>query len=362
MRSNTWMTPAAAILIAAVGSTAALAQPPASSAPRQTTPAAPGQVDLRPKFKTGQQTRYSFDQTAKNTIKTDDPDDAAAQEQLQTEHITLLLKVVESGDAGSTIQVVYESIKVRLMTDDGPAEYDSTKPAAKKPAPAQAPAPSPSRTPSRPGTPATTPTTTPAKPAPNLDPLKQIADMDASGMLAQMVGPMVGATITVKTDNSGAITSVSGGESLGGALPGLGGMGGSLVPSPTAVANWLVAGLGGPGNKGVAHVGETWTNKDALSGTPVGSFNMNTKHTLKSASNGTANLSFVGGIEPASQGTTPGGLAQVQSAAYTGTYAWDTRAGSLVEMNTDMRVVLEGGLMGAKSRLSSQTQVKVRRQ
>ena len=362
MPSNTWMTPVAAILTAAAGCATALAEPPAPNFPKQTAPASPGEVDLRPKFKTGQQTRYSFDQTAKSSVKSDDADDATAQEQMQTEHITLLLNVVESGSAGSTIQVVYESIKVRLTTPDGPAEYDSTKPATKKPAPVQAPATSPSRTPNRPVAPTTPPPTTPTKPSPNLDPLKQIADMDTSGMLGLIVGPMVGATITVKTDNSGAITSVSGGESLGGAIPGLGGMGAALVPSPTAVANWLVAGLGGPGNKGVAHVGETWTNNDALSGTPVGSFNMNTKHTLKSMSNGTANLSFIGGIEPASQGTTPGGLAQVQSAAYTGTYAWDTRAGSLAEMNTEMRVVLEGGLMGAKSRMSSQTQVKVRRQ
>ena len=33
-------------------------------------------------------------------------------------------------------------------------------------------------------------------------------------------------------------------------------MGGALVPSPSAVASWLVSGLGGPGNKGFARVGD----------------------------------------------------------------------------------------------------------
>jgi hypothetical protein len=313
-----------------------------------------GEVDLRTKFKAGQQTRYIFEQNSKNAVKSLDGTGGAAetvQEQQQSERIGLLLKVVESGDAGATIQVVYESIKLTLKTGDDTMEFDSTKvkPAPKTTTPAKTPA-----TPGKPGTQAPTS-------GDPMDPLQQFADKDP---LELIVGPMVGTTVTVKTDKNGAITSVSGGEGLGGGLGGLGGMaGGGLLPSPSQMANWLVAGMGG---KSSARVGETWTNSDALSGTPVGAFTMKTQHTLKSASAGWANLAFTGRVEPPSESSQPGdtgmSAGQVKSASYTGTYVWDTRAGALAEMNTTMSVVLDGGLLGAKSRLSADTTVKVKRQ
>jgi hypothetical protein len=316
-----------------------------------------GTVDLRPKFKAGQQIRYVFDQVAKNQIKSSDPsDNSMDQDQEQTERIGLVMKVVEAGDDGATIQVVYESIKVTLKTPDGPAEYDSTKP---KPT-AKSPSPTPStKSPTKPGTPTIkSPSTTPAPGG--SDPLKDIADLDTSGMLGLIVGPMVGSVITVKTDKNGAVTSVSGGEALGGGmgLPG----GGGMVPNPTQMANWLVAGVGGPNNSGRAKVGESWTDNDSLAGTPVGSFKMVTKNTLESATGGAARVSFTGHIEPASEGAAPGTSAgQVQSAAYTGKYVWDTRGGALSEMSTNMSVTMDGGVMGAKGRLSSDTRVQVKR-
>jgi hypothetical protein len=333
-------------------------------------------VDLRAKFRAGQTIKYVFDQTSKNQVKSLDAGDTSMdQDQEQTQRIGLSLKVVDSGDAGATIQVVYESIKVTLKTPDGLAEYDSAKakstpsPSAQKPGtPASPgrPAKSPAMSPTKPGAPAKPGTPAPAAADPT-DPLKQFADLDMNGMLGGIVGPMVGTTITVKTDKAGAITSVSGGETLGGNLGGLGSLAGAgLVPNPSQLANWLVSGLGGPGNQGYARVGETWTDNDALSGTPVGAFRMTTKHTLKSAAGGSANVTFVGHIEPASEASQPGGAGssagQVQKAAYNGSYVWDTRGGSLAEMNTAMSVTLDGGVMGAKARMSSDTKVHVKRQ
>ncbi len=341
--------------------------------PGATTPAPAGTIDLRPKFRTGQQIRYIFDQTAKSTVKSQDPNDTSLdQDQKQTQRIGLAMKVVQAGDEGATIQVVYESIKVTLNTPDGVAEFDSTKPTNKPGAKPIGGQPGAKQPPARSTTPVKTPGSSPNSPptpAPAADPLKDIGDMNMNGTLALVVGPMVGTTITVKTDRTGAITSVTGGDALGGGMGGLGGaggmggMGGSLVPSPSAVANWLVSGLGGPGNKGFARVGESWTNNDSLSGTPVGAFSMKTTHTLKSATGGSANVAFVGGIEPASAGAAPGlSIGQVQSANYTGSYVWDTRSGALAEMGTDMKVVLDVAAVGTKARMSSETQVKVRRQ
>jgi hypothetical protein len=342
---------AAIILTSGVCSGLSLAQTgPAqtpTNVPKQTPPgpevALPaGAIDLRPKFRTGQQIKYVFDQTAKSTVKSQDPNDTTLdQDQKQSQRLGLVMNVVQAGDEGATIQVVYESIKVSLTTPDGVAEYDSTKPATKptgaKPTGGQ---PAAKQPPARPGVPTKPPATTPT---PSSDPLKDIGDLDMSGMLGLIVGPMVGATVTVKTDRTGAITSVSGGDALGGSM----------------------GGLGGPGNKGYARVGETWANNDALSGTPVGAMSMKTTHTLKSASGGSASIAFVGGIEPASQGAAPGGggaIGQVQSASYKGSYVWDTRAGALADMATDMHVVLDAAAAGTKARMTSDTQVKVHRQ
>jgi hypothetical protein len=305
-----------------------------------------GAIDLRPKFRSGQQIHYVFDQNAKSAIKSLDPNDTTLdQDQEQTERIGLTMKVVEAGDEGATIQVVYDSIRLTLKTPDGTAEYDSAK--------IKAPAKSPTDK-------------APASPAPaGSDPLKAIADLDMNGMLGLIVGPMVGSVVTVKTDRNGAISSVSGGDALGGSMAGLGlPGGGGLVPSPTQMANWLVAGVGGPGNGGLAHVGESWTDNDSLSGTPVGAFKMVTRHTLTSATAGTARVSFNGHIEPASAGAPPApgaSAGQVQSASYTGNYVWDTRGGSLSEMIANMSVSMDGGITGARARMSSDSRVQVRR-
>ncbi len=315
---------------------------PAPAKPAETEPGIPrlGDVDLRPKFRAGQQTRYVFEQTSKNQVSSLDGGAETDQKQEQNNRIGLVVKVVESGEAGATVQVVYESIKVSIKSGDEVMEFDSQK-IAKKPA-AAPPA---------------------GRPDADADPLGAIGDLDAGGMLGLIVGPMVGTTITVKTDHNGAITSVSGGESLGGGLGGLGGAGAGLVPSPRPVANWLGVGVGG---KSSARVGETWTSTDAMNGTPVGAFTMKTTHTLRSASGGMANLAFQGRIEPPSESSAPGdagaSAGQVKSAAYSGTYVWDTRGGALANMDTRMSVVLDGGVMGARARISADTTVRVRRQ
>lgn len=392
MRRSPWMTACVVMTLAgaAYGQSPAPAkpastpsQPPTGSQPKRPEEVPsfkPGQIDLRPKFRAGQTIRYVFEQNALNQIKpVDSGGGEEATEQKQSNRIGLVMKVIESGEQGATIQVVYETIKVSLDSNGEKAEFDSTKPkpAALAPKTTQ-PKPAPGR-PAPPGSPSKTPTQTDPDEMPGIpDALKRMADLDMSGILTQMVGPMVGTTITVKTDAKGAITSVTGGEGLSGGMGGMGGLGGmmgggggggGLLPSPTQMANWLVAGIGGPGNSGFARVGETWTNNDTLSGTPVGAFRMVTTHTLRSVSAGMANVGFVGRVEAPSENGEPGGgggggggLAQVQNAAYSGTYAWDTRAGALSEMGTDMKVSMDAGMGGSKMRMTSQSQVKVKRQ
>lgn len=330
----------------------------------------PGLVDLRPKFKKGQEIRYVLEQNSRNQVRGPDPkDETFNQDQKLTQRIGLVMRVVEAGDEGATIQVVYDSIKITMDTGDDSATFDSSAPKTKPSATPSQPPPgttptSPSKT--QPGQRPASPspgTTTPEKdtaPAPGLPGLDGLADLDLSGMLARIIGPMVGTVVTVKTDAKGAITSVTGGDALGGGLGGLGGMGGALVPNPTQTANWVVSGMAG--GSGLVRVGQSWTNSDALAGTPVGAFRMSTTHTLQSHAGGNASVMFKGNIMPGSESPATTGGVQIQGAAYGGNYQWDTRAGSLRELSTDMRVEMAGGASLMNLKMKSETQMKVRRQ
>jgi hypothetical protein len=292
--------------------------PPAASKPEQPSETRNPGVDLRPKFKKGQELRYVLELDGKNKIKSvsaSKDEEPLDNEQTSSQRIGLVMRVKDAGDEGATLDIVYESIKVVMDTPEGKAEFDSTK--KKTPA-------------SKPGTPAKG-----AVP----DPLAG----GMSDMLAQIIGPMVGTTIEVKTDRNGAITSVTGGSALGGGgleglLGGMGGAGGGMMPDAKSTANWLVGGMGGP-SSGFARIGETWTNTDTLSGTPLGGFKMITSHALKSLSGNIANVLFNGRAETTDSQDAPsplGSLVKLKGAGYRGQYQWDTTAGCLKELSSEL--------------------------
>jgi hypothetical protein len=361
-------------------------RPPEPGAPADPRGAVPGMVDLRPRFTKGQELRYVLEQDAVNSLKTagKPAQDAEPidQDQKLTQRIGLVMRVVDSGPEGSTLQVVYDSIRVRMVTPEGTAEFDSAKGRATTPASpssptatpggptpgGRAPATSPGSRPLGPGSaPRTTPPpAAPAKPglpgtpAPTPPSRADAPDPDMSDLLAQIVGPMVGQTVTVKVDPAGNVTSVSGGEGLGGGLPGLGGAGGSMMPAPSSVANWLVGGVSG--TKGQARVGESWTDSSSLAGTPIGGFRMTTTSTLQSANGGVASVRFTGHLEGASENGGPLGPVQMKDSGYSGTYQWDTRAGALRELTSDLNVAMDASLAGTAAEMRSRTRMKVTRQ
>lgn len=320
-----------------------------------------GLIDLRPKFRAGQTIRYVFQQTALNKVRGPDKDDDTLNTDSElSQRIALVMRTTRADRDGSTIELVYESVRVTYKAGDEEAVFDSSKPkTAPTPAPGTTPpakpAPSaPAKSPSAPAQPGT-----PPEPAP-IDPL---AALDLDAMLETMLRPMVGSKVTVDLDASGAITNVSGGQAPGGALgptgalPGLGGAG--FLPDPKQLADWLVNGAAG--STGMVRVGQTWANADALGNTPVGPMRMRTTHTLRSALNGVAQVSFTGGIEGGgSDAGAPMGV-QLKDAGYTGTYQWDTREGALAGMQADMRVDMQGGANLLNLRMNSQTQVRVSR-
>ncbi len=325
------------------------ARPPASGGDQ---PATGGLIDLRPRFRAGQSIRYVYEQTARNSVRSPEKDDETLNTDSElSQRLGLVMRTVRADDTGTTIELEYESVRVKYKTDAEEGAFDSA--ARQTPSPGAAPA-------TKPGAPAKP---APEAPQPPADPL---AALDLNAMLEAMFRPMVGSRVTVELDRTGAIRSVSGGSAPGGGLgaggagiPGLGAGGSGLAPDPRQIASWLVQGASG--SNGLVRVGQSWTNADSVGNTPVGPMRMQTRHTLRSANLGLAQVAFVGAVEGA--GTDAGGPmgVQLRDAAYSGTYQWDTRDGALAGMQADMRVDMQGGATLLNLRMNSETQVRVSR-
>lgn len=334
---------------------------PDVSKPERNTPSQPagGLIDLRPKFRAGQTIRYVYQQTALNEVRGPDKDDETLNTDSElSQRIALVMRTTRADRDGTTIELVYESVRVTYKADGEEAVFDSSKP---KTSPAATP--SPGTAPASPGKPApAAPSKTPSAPAqPAPAPIDPLAALDLDAMLETMLRPMVGSKVTVDLDGSGAITKVSGGQAPGGsfgstgALPG----GAGFMPDPKQLADWLVNGAAG--SAGMVRVGQTWTNSDALGNTPVGPMRMRTTHTLRSAQSGVAQVAFTGGIEGGgTDAGAPMGV-QLKDAGYSGNYQWDTREGALAGMQADMRVDMQGGANLLNLRMNSKTQVRVSR-
>jgi hypothetical protein len=281
--------------------------------------------DLRPKFVAGRETRYTLRLNSTSDV-TGPGLEKGDGEQVMSQEIGLLMRVTSVTDDGATVQLVYESLKLKLRSPIADVDFDSTRAA-------------------------TGGTGTPPNTGASIDPVADVLNT----MLAQIPGT----TLTMVVDSSGAIVSVTGGEALSlGASLGLPNL--NVAGAGGGGLNWV----GNPGSAGGVDlenraVGETWSYRDALTGTPVGSFTMHTTHRFRSVAGSMAKLTFDGRVESPSQSTQPQpaapagapGLsgAQEKDSRYEGSYQWDLRAGELAEMESSQHVVMEaatGGLDG----------------
>lgn len=373
----------ASVLFAVAGAVPAFGQygQPSTSKPKQEGQSE-REVDLRPKFKKGDQTRFimTIDSTGTtsteevgggkpsgsgrpgsskpNSTKPSKPNSSASKpaDQTMTQEIGLLLRVKEADpEKGAVVELVYESLKLSLKSEGMDVDFDSTKKPGGKPS---------KQTPgkSKPG----------KSNQPDPDALPDMSGIPTEAdMVESMLRPMVGTTITMQVDRDGNIVSTSGGSGLSPAsmLSALGGAGGAM------------GGMGGGGDaaalgalfsvakgKGSAAVGESWTTNDTMNGSVIGDFRIVNKTTVKSASRGLAELGFAGKLEPGTQGGAGplSGMAQVQESDFTGQATWDTERGMLKTMTSQQRVVMDATVPdmdeGQKTvRLTSRTNVKVKR-
>lgn len=371
MRTTFHALPVCLLLLAGGAATATFAAEPPPATTRESTSGR--EVNLRPKFRKGDQTRFIMvidstgvtraadapapaskdrpdsrkpakaparDKTSdKTSDKTGDRAGDKAEEQAMKQELGLLLRVKEADpEKGATIELVYESLKVDLRSPDMDVTFDSTK--------------------------------KPAKPATKTGPDPSAGMPTEQDMIEAMLRPMVGTTITMQVDADGNITSSSGGSalSMAGMLSAVNGLTGSSLPGAGTGGDALGSLFTVAKGHASAAVGESWTTSDSLDNSLIGSFKITNKTTLKSHARGLAQLAFAGRLEPGTQAS-PGllsGTAQVKESDFTGDAAWDTERGMLKTMTSDQRIVMDATVpdMEAGQRsvtMTSRTRVTVKR-
>src|SRR4051812_14423602 len=267
---------AAAIIAGAL--TVVGAAPAVHAAAQPATKAGP-KVDLRPKFKVGQETRFKLDLDSNGNQAT--PAAGEGQPVKQTIGATILFKCRDTNpETGSTLEVVYETLKLKAQSPLANIDFDSSKP----------------------GNPD--------------DP------MDAA------IRSIIGTKLNVKMDKDGNITSVDGG-------------GGGMTEQFTGAD--LMKNMFGPmfttkKGTGQAAVGEKWTNEDTMDA-GMGTVRITTTNTLKSVSGGMASIDIKGAfsLDPSSMGK---GVA-IRDSSMTGEAKWDTEAGMLDSMQMKQKLSVE---------------------
>lgn len=275
---------------------AMLASPTLAMAQNATEPARTAdRVDLRPKFKTGDQTRFSMDL---NITSSQQAGEAGTLAQTVKQTLGLALKVREArADGTAKLDMVYESIKFEATSPLMTTRFDSAQPADK--------------------------------------------DDDAGKVLR----PLVGLTLALETDERGAITKVTPQVPAGSAI------------NPMALQQFtaadVVKGLFGPilsisGGSGFAKVGESWVNESVMQGS-MGNMSLKNTYTLRSHDGANAVLDIKGTIGLAS--APAGGVADIKDGSISGVANWDTKSGMLksMEMTQRMQVATRLGELSTSS-------------
>lgn len=286
-------------------------------------------VDLRPRWQPGAESRLVLTLEQSNTVS--GQMGLGDTEQVVKQEITLRERVIKADpEAGATVELIYERVKVKLDSDAGSVDFDSDKPDGD-------------------GKP---------KPQRKNDGLDFLDDM-----VAQSIEPylkrIAGTKLTVTIDGDGKITSVEGGESL--TVPGLGGPVGGLKPNADGLSP-----LFGPittmqqGQAARVKVGDTWTHSDTFDLQPLGGMKMVTKHALKSIDGSEATVTFMGHIEPGT--ASPTAPLTIKMGNYSGSYVWDTRAGRLQSMKGNQETHIETTAVSGGASMKSKGTMNVKRE
>lgn len=274
-----------ACLLALVLAPALTTPQPASALPAPGASNGPT-VNLRPRFTKGQELRYTLHMKAGTKMS---GLDGADMTQEAEQDIGLALKVKDvSPETGATIDLVYESLKVRATQGGVTETFDSSKP------------------------------------------------RKADDPNEEKYRPLVGLSVEIKLDKDGNITSVSGGDALAG------------TPASALAENFsgadIVKGMLGKvislrPSRPEAAVGDSWTDEDAIHA-DMGDMKITTTTTLRGVSGPVASLTMRGSVTM-TPNPSLGVEVSIKDSNYTGDAQWNTETGSLVRMTAKQNIDVE---------------------
>lgn len=299
------------------------AQPAPREPSKTIRPGTGREVDLRPRFRVGEDLRYVM--VLENDGVTEMPP-LESSKQNSRQRVEFRLRTVETDpEKGSTVELIYEAIRVTIDSGDTKIEYDSAKPAQ-----------------------------SPRSRVPAPDP----ALPDPSAALAEALAPVVGTTLTLTVLPDGSITGVSGGSELSSALAG---RFAGPIADPQGVKDLFGPIFTSRSPKPTAKQGESWRHEDVIDLALLGRLRLTTDHTLKSVKGDTATIDFQGRMELDSEAAAmPRGI-RLSDTVYKGAYLWDSASGSLESMEQTQGFTLSGDMEGASVRISSKGTVRIER-
>lgn len=271
-------------------------------------------VTIKPKFEKGQEYRFrvQVDRTDTNKLmnapapasaepgteeQKPQPIAVTSRAALDTEQV---LRVVETAEAGATLELEIASIKANVEIPAGKFAYDSTKPED---------------------------------------------DKDRDNIALQTYKPIVGVKFTLKTDADGAVTDITGNSEY----QGLGSMAAylQLLTGTENLRSRLNMMLVARRGDGVAKIGDTWSNVET---TPFRQINANFEvlmnSTLRSVADGTASVDTTGGMRflPIN----PDGKMEwsIKDPSLLASAVWSTTDGIVKTLTVDQSFQLKGSAMG----------------
>jgi hypothetical protein len=310
-------------------------------------------IDLRPKFKVGQEFRLKMGNTSESTTTMpglfEDPDgkplpggpntpapnskpgkEEENKSKTTQEFVLVFRPTAVSEEGEATVEVVFESIKMKIESDWMTDEFDSTKPP--KPAP--------------------------KKPA---DPLSEFA---GTPPLEQALRPLVGDVLKLTVDKNGNVTKVEGGEKFAALFGEAGGMPGAPGGNGGGAKGLFGGIFTVDKTRPTARVGDTWTTRDKIDLALTGPLEMSTTYTVREARGGKATIGIKGSMQSGTAAPQPGVPFKLNAVTHEGSYVWNTEDGfveSLTSTQTlDAELKLGAGKAGKSTAVQKTTVTRVR--
>lgn len=290
-------------------------------------PVPQGAFDLRPKFRVGQDRRVrlkleshetSPDLLAENEEgggrKKGKPEAAGESEMNTWQEFVLVFRPVKVDEAGSEVDIVFESIKSKVEGPGVDDTFDSGSPAPKQTKPGSSPQ--------------------------SKDPLQQLEALAKPPSLEELMRPLVGETMTLTIDREGNITDVRGGQKLVRALNPMAPSAMAQMGGDTPIRDLFKSIVGTPG-KTHAKPGESWSSATNLDVFPMGSTALRTDYTLGSVQGNAGTIAFRGGLKPREDASPGGGGLTISKAEYSGSTNWDQEDGFARSMNAKQELHAE---------------------